>query len=675
MASSGSLNNAVRRTALGERNVAPRDTSDAVRNQKPANTHTAASVVGSKHQENRIMAKVKPKQKAFLQPTQRPPRARTIAPSVSMSHIPTVSITTTTTADDTRGIRDALSGSSLEPWVYNDRQEKPKPAPAQPVTPVPENPPAVQEPQVQPSVSTQKRKQEPLLDTTFLDPAPVQPEDLTCRDTRQPSRSSTHTKVSEQGSTSNTQPLISVLPGAEPSRNSRAHANSIESPYLDASENLAQEQIHHMTNAPAQFDSQKTSVGSLPQPLCPESIDPTQTSIPQPDNSASNCNNHTLPSLVDGHAYPSDSDEGEDQYDERGFTTAHSYPSRGDNTTGGVTTVMFPPRITKKGQAELEKAKQIVESRRTAEEIQEDAWDVSMVAEYGDEIFAYMKQQELNLLPNPHYMDNQGEIQWSMRSVLMDWVVQVHTRFGLLPETLFLTVNFIDRFLSNKIVSLGKLQLVGATAIFIAAKYEEINCPSVQEIVYMVDSGYTTEEILKAERFMLSMLDFELGWPGPMSFLRRISKADDYDLETRTLAKYFLEVVIMDERFVASPPSYIAAGAHCLSRLMLAKGEWTIGHVHYSGYTFEQLKPLVATLLDCCRHARKHHGAVFEKYADKRYKQASTYVEEAIIIRGYTLPFEPRLSKPLSDGFYVSETSTYGGSHTNSTTLPLMTHA
>ncbi len=161
-----------------------------------------------------------------------------------------------------------------------------------------------------------------------------------------------------------------------------------------------------------------------------------------------------------------------------------------------------------------------------------------------------------------------------MRSVLMDWLIQVHHRFALLPETLFLCVNYIDRFLSCKIVSLGKLQLVGATAIFVAAKYEEINCPSVNEIVYMVDGGYSVDEILKAERFMLTMLSFELGWPGPMSFLRRISKADDYDLETRTLAKYFLEVTIMDERFVGSPPSYVAAGAHCFARLMLKKGDW-----------------------------------------------------------------------------------------------------
>jgi hypothetical protein len=171
-------------------------------------------------------------------------------------------------------------------------------------------------------------------------------------------------------------------------------------------------------------------------------------------------------------------------------------------------------------------------------------------------------------------MDIQTELQWSMRSVLMDWLIQVHGRFNLLPETLFLAVNYIDRFLSHKIVSLGKLQLVGATALLVAAKYEEINCPSLQEIRYMVDGGYSNDEIMKAERFMLSMLGFELGWPGPMSFLRRVSKADDYDIETRTLAKYFLEVSIMDERFVGTPCSYIAAGAHCLSRFLLKKGEW-----------------------------------------------------------------------------------------------------
>ena len=234
-----------------------------------------------------------------------------------------------------------------------------------------------------------------------------------------------------------------------------------------------------------------------------------------------------------------------------------------------------------------------------------------------------------------------------MRAVLMDWVIQVHGRFNLLPETLFLTVNYIDRFLSCKIVSLGKLQLVGATAIFVAAKYEEVQCPTISEIIYMVDNGYSAEELLKAERFMLSMLQFELGWPGPMSFLRRISKADDYDLETRTLAKYFLEVTIMDERFVGCTPSFLAAGAHCMARLMIYQAEWSKAHVAYSNYTWSQLRQLLAAMLECCEDPQRHHSAVYDKYTDKRYKRASQYVAGKLA-QGFRLPIDNPTPRPLT---------------------------
>ncbi|KAF1836275.1 hypothetical protein BDW02DRAFT_244460 [Decorospora gaudefroyi] len=334
-------------------------------------------------------------------------------------------------------------------------------------------------------------------------------------------------------------------------------------------------------------------------------------------------------------------DEEEDEYyDPEGYTTARSIPSRGDNTTGGVTTVPGP-RVTAKSQRELEAARIFVEANRTVEDVEDEQWDTSMVAEYGEEIFEYMRSLEERMKPNASYMDHQAEIQWSMRSVLMDWLVQVHNRFTLLPETLFLAVNYVDRFLSCKVVSLGKLQLVGATALFVAAKYEEINCPSVQEIVYMVDGAYTADEVLKAERFMLSMLQFELGWPGPMSFLRRISKADDYDLETRTLSKYFLEITIMDERFVGCTPSFLSAGAHCLARFMLKKGDWSQAHVHYSGYTLHQLGNLIVTIVECCDNPSKHHAAVYDKYTDKRYKRASVFVETEVS-KGLALPFMSR---------------------------------
>ncbi|KAL4923469.1 cyclin-like protein [Aspergillus undulatus] len=348
-------------------------------------------------------------------------------------------------------------------------------------------------------------------------------------------------------------------------------------------------------------------------------------------------------------------DEDEENEEDDGYTTARSYRSRSENTTGGATTLLFP-RYNQQVKRELALAKQVVEATRTVEDIEDDYGDTSMVAEYSEEIFEYMREQEIKMLPNAHYMDNQAEIQWSMRSVLMDWLVQVHHRFSLLPETLFLCVNYIDRFLSCKIVSLGKLQLVGATAIFIAAKYEEINCPSVQEIVFMVDGGYTIDEILKAERFMLSMLQFELGYPGPMSFLRRISKADDYDLETRTLAKYFLELTIMDERFVGSPASFLAAGAHCLARLMLRKGAWSPAHVHYAGYTYSQLYPLVSLMMECCENPRKHHAAIYDKYTDKRFKLASLFVE-AEMRKNFCLP------EPNKENSILNRKSTLESGH------------
>lgn len=267
-------------------------------------------------------------------------------------------------------------------------------------------------------------------------------------------------------------------------------------------------------------------------------------------------------------------------------------------------------------------------TRTSLDENDEDTYDVTMVAEYAPEIFNYMHELEHRLLPDPYYMDSQDELKWEMRSVLIDWVVQVHSRFNLLPETLFLTVNYIDRFLSKRKVSLLRFQLVGAVALFIAAKYEEINCPTVQEVAYMADNAYLVNDFLKAERFMIDVLEFDMGWPGPMSFLRRTSKADDYDYETRTLAKYFLEITIMDSRFVAAQPSWLAAGAHYLLRKLLGRGAWTEAHVFYSGYTEAQLRPLAEALLQNCRTAETNHKAIFDKYLERRYRRSSTFVQE-----------------------------------------------
>jgi hypothetical protein len=70
-----------------------------------------------------------------------------------------------------------------------------------------------------------------------------------------------------------------------------------------------------------------------------------------------------------------------------------------------------------------------------------------------------------------------------MRAVLIDWLIQVHMKFQLLQETMYLTVYFIDSYLQRMDVSKMHLQLVGVTAMFLASKYEEMYVPAIEDFV------------------------------------------------------------------------------------------------------------------------------------------------------------------------------------------------
>ena len=137
------------------------------------------------------------------------------------------------------------------------------------------------------------------------------------------------------------------------------------------------------------------------------------------------------------------------------------------------------------------------------------------------------------------YLAGQTEILPKMRSVLIDWLIGVHLQFHLLQETLYTTVAILDRYLQLdlKKISRSKLQLVGVASMLIAAKYEEIYAPEVKDFVYITDRAYTEKDILRMEIKILAALNFDLGRPLPLHFLRRASKAGGVEAATHTLAK------------------------------------------------------------------------------------------------------------------------------------------
>ncbi|KAJ6790101.1 hypothetical protein PWT90_02105 [Aphanocladium album] len=268
-------------------------------------------------------------------------------------------------------------------------------------------------------------------------------------------------------------------------------------------------------------------------------------------------------------------------------------------------------------------SKPVKEEEAPFEELDdEDRDDPLMVAEYATEIFEYLRDLECKSIPNPQYMQHQDELEWSTRGILVDWLIEVHTRFHLLPETLFLAVNIVDRFLSKKVIQLDNFQLVGITAMFIASKYEEVLSPYIGNFKRITNDGFTEEEILSAERFVLSTLDYDLSYPNPMNFLRRVSKADNYDIQSRTIGKYLTEISLLDHRFMAYRPSHVAAAAMYLARLMLDRGAWDKTLAYYAGYTEEEVEPLVQLMVDYLARPVVHE-AFFKKYANKKFLKAS----------------------------------------------------
>lgn len=240
------------------------------------------------------------------------------------------------------------------------------------------------------------------------------------------------------------------------------------------------------------------------------------------------------------------------------------------------------------------------------EDIDCDNNNPQLVSCYAKDIYSYLRDLEKKFSVRENYMEGY-HIRPTMRTILVDWLVDVHGRFKMLQETLYLTVSVMDSYLqADPSVVRRDLQLVGITAMLIAAKFEETWAPEVNDFVYMSDKAYTKKEVLQMECRMLQALDFRMGRPLPLHFLRRNTQAasqllDQVDVLHHTLSKYLMELTLPEYDFRQHLPSELAAAAICLSLKILDESEgteeiWNASMVYYSGYTKTSLEPLMKKL-------------------------------------------------------------------------------
>lgn len=159
------------------------------------------------------------------------------------------------------------------------------------------------------------------------------------------------------------------------------------------------------------------------------------------------------------------------------------------------------------------------------------------------------------------YMAKQEDLNFKMRSILLDWLVEVHHKFKLQTATLWLCVNIIDRYLEKQTIKRARLQLVGVSAFFIACKFEEVHPPEARDFVYITDNAYKREEVLGMETEILKVLNFEILVPTGYHFLVRYLNCIRASDNTRLLACYYAERNLQENHMLEVKPRVYAAAA------------------------------------------------------------------------------------------------------------------
>jgi len=253
-----------------------------------------------------------------------------------------------------------------------------------------------------------------------------------------------------------------------------------------------------------------------------------------------------------------------------------------------------------------------------------DFEDEMQNAEYAPDIYRNLWKAEGNYSVLPSYMTQQADINERMRSILVDWLVDVHLKFKLRTETLFLTVHVIDRYLAKEQTTRNKLQLVGCTAMLVAAKYEEIYAPEVRDFVYISDKAYTREEIIAMEAKILNALDWDLCGATPWNFHHRFCSAGRLDEKTRLTAEYLMERYLQEIKSLHHLPSKVTAGAVSLALRLNGLPTWNSDLAKYTRYSEDSLRAVQAELLDCAKRAPNSSlKAVFRKFSHAKFSEVA----------------------------------------------------
>ncbi|CAH1102807.1 unnamed protein product [Psylliodes chrysocephalus] len=243
--------------------------------------------------------------------------------------------------------------------------------------------------------------------------------------------------------------------------------------------------------------------------------------------------------------------------------------------------------------------------------------DIFQVSNYAMDIFNYLKERESQFQVTD-YLDRQICLTRWMRSLLVDWMVEIQESFELNHETLYLGVKLVDMYLTRMTVGKETLQLVGAAAMFVASKFDERIPPLIDDFLYICDGAYTKRELIRMEMNLLKVCGFDLGIPISYRFLRRYARCAKITMPILTLARFILEYSLMNYDTITIRDSKLASAALYIALRMKTVSNWTPTLEFYTGYKLDEFKDVVLLLNSYLRQPPKSQlMTVRNKYSHK----------------------------------------------------------
>ncbi|KAI3925834.1 hypothetical protein MKX01_003393 [Papaver californicum] len=317
---------------------------------------------------------------------------------------------------------------------------------------------------------------------------------------------------------------------------------------------------------------------------------------------------------------------------------------------GEITNLTNSLPTVKSDNVVVEKAKNNIELKKQKVKEEKRKLEVEIEAVYATDIDKYVHFMEVEDKRRPMYdymVRIQEDITIEMRAILVDRLVKIAQVYEFVEDTLYLTVSYIDRFLSSKSIHRQRLELLGLSCMFVAAKYEEIDHPSMEEFSGITNNtGINKDEMLKMEREILRLLNFEMGNPTIKTFLRRLitwvsaqeGSLFALNLKLKFLGYYLAELSLLDYGCIKFLPSMVAASVVFLSKFTMQPNihPWNSALQTYSGYGSFDLKDCVLAIHEL--QLNKKWGAlvaVRDKYKQHKFKCVAMLISPSEIPATY----------------------------------------